>query len=137
MIYDVPNQTQGLAPLLQVFDMPTALKFYRDVLSFRIVRSSGEGDDVDWVLLKLNSIELMLNTAYEKPNRPPQPDEQRSLAHADTSLYFGNPDINGLYAYLTGKGMHLKAPEITGYGWKAIYLLDPDGYLLCFHWPVE
>lgn len=131
------NQIQGLAPLLQVFDMPVALKFYRDVLNFKVVRSSGEGDDVDWVMLTLNGIELMLNTAYEKQNRPPQPDEQRSLAHTDTSLYFGHPDIDGLYTYLINKGMHLKTPQITGYGWKAIYLLDPDGYLLCFHWPVE
>ncbi|MDB5149843.1 MAG: hypothetical protein JWQ57_3863 [Mucilaginibacter sp.] len=131
------KQIKGLAPLLQVFDMPVALGFYRDVLGFEIAQASGEGDDVDWVLLKLNSIELMLNTAYEKPNRPPEPDEQRIAAHADTSLYFGHPDIDKLYSYLLSKDMHLKKPQITGYGWKAIYLLDPDGYLLCFHWPLE
>jgi glyoxylase I family protein len=133
----ITKQIEGIAPLLQVFDMPVALKFYRDVLGFEVVRSSGIGDDVDWVLLMLNSIELMLNTAYEKQNRPPEPDEQRIAAHADTSLYFGHPDIEGFYNYLLGKGMHLKAPQITAYGWKAIYLLDPDGYLLCFHWPLD
>lgn len=61
--------------MLQVFDMSVALGFYRDVLGFEIVQASGEDDDVDWVLLKLNSIELMLNTAYEKPDRPLGPDE--------------------------------------------------------------
>jgi catechol 2,3-dioxygenase-like lactoylglutathione lyase family enzyme len=131
------KQIQGVAPILQVFDMPVALGFYRDVLGFEVVQASGEGDDVDWVLLKLNSIELMLNTAYEKPDRPPEPDEQRTAAHTDTSLYLGHPDIDKLYNYLLSKGMHLKEPQITGYGWKAIYLLDPDGYLLCFHWPAE
>lgn len=55
--------------------MSVALGFYRDVLGFEIVQASGEDDDVDWVLLKLNSIELMLNTAYEKPDRPLGPDE--------------------------------------------------------------
>ncbi|GGB18574.1 VOC family protein [Mucilaginibacter rubeus] len=50
------KQIQGIAPLLQVFDMPVALGFYRDVLGFEIVQASGEGDDVDWVLLKLNGI---------------------------------------------------------------------------------
>lgn len=131
------KQMQGMAPLLQVFDMPVALKFYRNVLGFEVVQASGEGDDVDWVLLKLNSIELMLNTAYEKANRPLEADEQRMASHADTSLYFGHPDIDELYSYLLSRGMHLKKPQITGYGWKAIYLLDPDGYLLCFHWPVS
>ncbi|WP_114936700.1 VOC family protein [Mucilaginibacter endophyticus] len=117
---NITKQIQGLAPLLQVFDMPLALGFYRDVLGFEVVQASGEGDDVDWVLLKLNSIELMLNTAYEKPNRPADPDEQRIAAHTDTSLYFGHPDIDKLYRYLLDNGMHLKEPQITGYGWKAI-----------------
>ncbi|WP_208644819.1 VOC family protein [Mucilaginibacter kameinonensis] len=133
----ITKQIQGLAPLLQVFDMPVALGFYRDVLGFEVVQASGERDDVDWVLLKLNNIELMLNTAYEKPNQPSEPDERRIAAHTDTSLYFGHPDIDKLYSYLLDNGMHLKEPQITGYGWKAIYLLDPDGYLLCFHWPVN
>lgn len=42
----------GFAPLLQVFDMPTAIHFYRDILNFDVVQSSGEGDDVDWVVFR-------------------------------------------------------------------------------------
>lgn len=30
----------GIAPLLQVFDMPTSIHFYRDVLGFEIVQTS-------------------------------------------------------------------------------------------------
>ncbi len=55
---------QGLAPLLQVFDMPASLKFYRDIIGFRVIQSSGQGDDVDWVLLEHNEMNIMLNTAY-------------------------------------------------------------------------
>lgn len=37
-------------PLLQVFDMPAALRFYRDVIGFQIVNTSGgENDQYDWV----------------------------------------------------------------------------------------
>lgn len=127
---------QGMAPLLQVFDMPTSLKFYRDILCFKIVQSSGEGDDVDWVLLELNKIELMLNTAYEKEHGPAKPDQLRIAAHADTTLYFGCPDIDAAYKYLHQNGVDLKEPSITGYGWKAINFKDPDGFEICFHWPV-
>jgi glyoxylase I family protein len=121
------KQMQGIAPLLQVFDMPVALKFYRNVLGFEVVQASGEGDDVDWVLLKLNSIELMLNTAYEKQNRPPEPDEQRIAAHADTSLYCGHPDIDELHGYLFSRGMHLKnlkLPAIAGKWFICLILMD-------------
>lgn len=125
-----------MAPLLQVFDMPTSLHFYRDILGFNVVQSSGQGDDVDWVLLKLNDIELMLNTAYEKPRRPSTPDAQRKAAHGDTTLYFGCPDTDAAYAYLIARGLDIKKPEITGYGWKALSIIDPDGYHLCFHYPL-
>jgi catechol 2,3-dioxygenase-like lactoylglutathione lyase family enzyme len=31
---------EGFAPLLQVFDMPTSVAFYRDVLGFELVETS-------------------------------------------------------------------------------------------------
>jgi glyoxylase I family protein len=61
---------RGMAPLLQVFDMPASLRFYRDMLGFVVVEFSGAADDVDWVLLSFNDISLMLNTTYEKHIRP-------------------------------------------------------------------
>jgi glyoxylase I family protein len=33
----------GVAPLLQVFDMPTAIGFYRDVLGFKVWATHGQG----------------------------------------------------------------------------------------------
>jgi glyoxylase I family protein len=129
------KEIKGIDPLLQVFDMPSSLRFYRDKLGFVVADSSGVGDDVDWVMLTLNKIILMLNTEYEKQNRPANPDQNRIKAHADTSLYFGYPDIDALYRYYVARGITLKKPTITGYGWKALYVEDPDGYILCFHWP--
>ena len=128
---------EGMAPLLEVFDMPTSLHFYRDILSFEVTQRSGEGDDVDWVLLKHSRIELMLNTAYEKPYRPVAPDPQRVKAHFDTAIYFGCPDIDQAYSHLISKRLDVKPPEITGYGWKALNFFDPDGYRICFHYPVK
>ncbi len=31
---------RGLTPLLQVYDMPTSVRFYRDVLGFEVVSTS-------------------------------------------------------------------------------------------------
>jgi len=59
-------EIRGMAPLLQVFDMPTSIGFYRDVLGFEVDSTSKPtGERFDWALLKLNGVELMLNTAYE------------------------------------------------------------------------
>jgi glyoxylase I family protein len=125
----------GFAPLLQVFDMPTSLHFYRDILNFEVVQSSGEGDDVDWVLLQYDNIQLMLNTAYEKNARPGKPDANAFLAHRDTTLYFGCPDVFETYQILTSRGLQINPPFVTGYGWNALAFSDPDNYSICFHWP--
>ena len=131
-------EIRGMAPLLQVFDMPTSIAFYRDVLGFEVESTSKPGGEhFDWALLKLNGVELMLNTAYEDDARPPVPDPARIAAHDDTAIYFGCPDVDAAYAYLRARGVHAQAPKVAPYGMKQLYLHDPDGYSLCFQWPAK
>ena len=128
-------EIRGMAPLLQVFDMPTSIKFYRDMLGFEVVTTSTpRGEHFDWALLRLSGVELMLNTAYEQDARPGAPDAGRVAAHEDTCLYSGCPDVDGAYAYLRGLGAAVEEPKVAHYGMKQLYLRDPDGYSLCFQW---
>jgi glyoxylase I family protein len=127
---------RGLCPLLLVFDMPTSLRFYRDVLGFDEVEKSGQGDEVDWAWLRLGAADVMLNTAYEAGERPPTPDATRVAAHADTGLFMGCEDLEGAYTYLVAQGVRARPPKVAPYGMKQLYATDPDGYELCFQWPV-
>jgi catechol 2,3-dioxygenase-like lactoylglutathione lyase family enzyme len=130
-------EIRGLAPLLQVFDMPTSIAFYRDILGFEVVSTSNPGGDrFEWALLVLNGTELMLNTAYEEHERPPRPDPARIAFHRDTEIYFGCPDVDAAHAHIRACGVDVKEPRIAHYGMKQLYLLDPDGYSLCFQWPI-
>lgn len=134
----MPIEIRGLAPLLQVYDMPTSLKFYCEGLGFEMVSNDGKpAPDRDWVLLRLNGAELMLNTAYERGHRPSTPDPSRISAHEDTTVYFGCPDVDAAYAHLQSKGIQSEKPNVAPYGMKQLYLKDPDGYLLCFQWKAE
>ncbi len=130
---------QGMAPLLQVFDMRTSIAFYRDVLGFEVVANSPPRPEVlfHWALLRLNGVELMLNTAYDEGERPAVPDPRRVAAHDDTALYFGCPDVDAVYAYLRAKGVAKHEPKVAPYGMKQLYVTDPDGYHLCFQWAVK
>lgn len=131
-------QVRGLAPLLQVFDMPTSIKFYRDVLGFEIISTSKPGsDNFGWAFLRLNGAELMLNTAYDDDMRPPVPDPVRIAAHDDTAIYFACPDVDAAYAQLLERGIDVSEPRIAPYGMKQLYVTDPDGYNLCFQWPAK
>ena len=128
-------EIRGMAPLLQVFDMPTSIAFYRDVLGFEVESTSKPGGEhFDWALLKLNGVELMLNTAYEEDARPPGPDPGRIAAHDDTAIFFGCPDVDAAYAHLRSRAENVNEPKVAPYGMKQLYVTDPDGYELCFQW---
>ncbi len=117
--------------LLEVFDLPTSLKFYCDVLGFKLVA----GDDTWWCMLELGKSTIMLNTAYESHERPPQPDLARAHGHGDTSLYSSCPDPDSVYWHLRAKGWHVGEPNVTSYGMRQVSTKDPDGFGLVFQCP--
>lgn len=131
----MPIQIQAMAPLLQVFDLPASIAFYRGVLGFEVAQSDGPGEPRDWALLRRNGVELMLNTAYESHARPSAPDPARTAAHRDTCLYLGCPDVDAAYAHLRAVGVRAQEPVVQAYGMKQLYLADPDGYGVCLQWP--
>ena len=127
---------QGMTPLLQVFDMVSSLKFYCDVLGFEIVQTDDNTTppNYNWVWLKWNNADLMLNTAYEYERRPAAADPHRVASHRDITLYFGTPDVDAIYAHLRDKGVDVSKPTVAPYGMKQLSLRDPDGFGLCFQW---
>jgi glyoxylase I family protein len=127
----------GFATLIQVFDMPTSIAFYRDVIGFEVISDAPEDGRCDWVWLKSGESELMLNTAYEAEARPPAPDLTRFAAHSDTTLYFGCEDVDAAHAELRARGVATREPVVTDYGMKQVYLKDPDGYEICLQQPVD
>ena len=133
-------ELKGVCPLLQVYDMPTSVRFYRDKLGFEVVNTSPVlgPDKFHWALLRLGSAEIMLNTAYEFDSERPVPaDRARIAAHGDTGLFFGCPDVDAAYEDFRDKGVAVKPPKVAPYGMKQLSLSDPDGYGLCFQWKAE
>ena len=120
-----------LTPLLEVFDLPASLAFYRDVLGFAIVSSN----ETSWCMLKLGDATLMLNTAYEPDERPPEPQRERVRGHGDTSLVFSSPDPDAVHALLERSGWAVTEPTITPYGMRQVSTRDPDGFRLFFSCP--
>jgi glyoxylase I family protein len=133
----MPIEINGMTPLIQVFNMPRALGFYRDVLGFEVVSDSGNGDDASWVWLRLNGADLMLNDQYEPGHVPPSAPKERTRWHEDTCLYFSCPDPDDAYEYLRSKNIECDPPLVAWYGMKQLLLRDPDGYAICFQCRVE
>jgi catechol 2,3-dioxygenase-like lactoylglutathione lyase family enzyme len=134
----MPLSIRSLTPLLQVYDMAESVAFYRDVLGFEVVATSGQDvADAGWVMLKLNDSVLMLNTQYDPDVPRPPRDATRAKFHDDTALYFGCEDADEVYAHLQAKGWKAKPPNDAPYGMRQVYTRDPDGFNVCFQHPVK
>lgn len=122
-----------VTPLLEVFDLPASISFYRDVLGFELI----SGDESWWCMLRLGDSTLMLNTAYENHERPSAPEPRRVRGHGDTSLYFSSPDPDAVFAQLREKGWPVTEPVLTSYGMRHVSARDPDGFQLFFIAPAK
>ena len=75
---------QGATPLFMVFDVPTAVAFYRDLLGFEVVSTSRsfdqQPDHYGWAMLRRDTVTLMVNNMYENNVRPSSPDAARSIS---------------------------------------------------------
>lgn len=133
-------ELRGVMALLWVYDMSRSIRFYRDELGFEVTNTSAaEGkDSFGWAMLRGGQARFMLNTIYdpdeERPSPAPLPEAQ---SQRDAWLYFDCPDVDAAYAELKGKGVDVSAPEVTYYGMGQIFVVDPDGYRVCFQWPAE
>ena len=126
-----------MAPLIQVYDMPEAIAFYRDLLGFEIIEHSPEIDSPQgryfhWAWLRHGDTHLMFNTAYDEGERPPERDPVRQAMHEDTGFYFSCPDPDAAYVHLRDAGVGIEPPRDAAYGMRQLWLRDPDGYSLCF-----
>jgi len=130
----------SMTPLLQVFDMPRAVAFYRDMLGFEVIAHSpeieaAEGRFFHWCALRRDGAQLMLNTAYDANERPAGRDEARWSGHAHTGLFVDCPELDAFHAELVARGLAVAPPQTSGYGMRQIALTDPDGYELRFQCP--
>ena len=130
-------EVHGVTTLLEIFDMPGSIAFYRDMLGFEVVATSRPDKSFTWALLRLGGADLMLNTAYDDGQRPPRPEPARVASHADTELFFACPDPEAAYTRLVGRGVTVERPKVSEYGMKQLWLTDPDGFRLCFQWPTS
>ena len=124
----------GLTPLIGVFDMPTSLAFYRDVLGFTVVFASpevvtAEGRFSHFMWLRFGGAEIMLNTQYDSNERPMQPPEKTPK---DAVFYIGCSDVELAYKELTERGLNAERPKMAPYGLKLFSVEDPDGYSVVF-----
>ena len=138
-------EVKDVCALLSVWDMPSTVRFYRELLGFEIVSRSPtyaveNGEELfHWCMMRTNDACIMLNTEYDEGERPaerPHQDEPRF----GTWFFYGCPDMDGAYEKLKAAGVACKPPCVTQYGGKygfrTLAFRDPDGRGITLQHPV-
>ena len=120
---------QSITPVLMVEEIEPCLKFWVERLGFEKIAEVPEGQKLGFVLLKKNSIELMLQSyASVAKDVPAMADEaRRSKAH----LYVRVAKLDEVIARL--QGVPVTVPERkTFYGAREYGVREPGGHQVLF-----
>ncbi|MBB6239839.1 putative glyoxalase superfamily protein PhnB [Pedobacter sp. AK013] len=110
-----------LTPMLDSRDMQATLKFYTETLNFTCVAKL---DDLSWVALQKDSIEIMFSTPNEHRNMPKQ--------IMSGSLYIKTNEVTDLWETLKDQCEICYPLEDFEFGMREFAIYDNNGYLLQF-----
>jgi uncharacterized glyoxalase superfamily protein PhnB len=119
---------QQLWPLLKVRDVRRSLDFWYDKLGFSVARHAERDGQVFWCRVERPGAAVMHEDA---PGDAAGNTAAGPLA-AGLCFYFVCDDSDAMHEELTSRGLALAPPTVAYYGMKQLFVVDPDGYELCF-----
>jgi catechol 2,3-dioxygenase-like lactoylglutathione lyase family enzyme len=111
-----PVGVECIIPILRVSNLQTSIRFYVDVLGFKV--DWGGEEDSTFASVSRDRRAIML--------------AQGEQGHAGTWLWIGVEDIEPLFADYAAKGVKFRE-QPTNYPWAyEMKIEDPDGHVLRF-----
>jgi catechol 2,3-dioxygenase-like lactoylglutathione lyase family enzyme len=116
--------------MVYVKDVERALRFYRDLLGFKLIEDFRyEGTPV-YARLRAPGGDGTIALHQAGPGAP--------LASDGVRLYFEVRDLDEFCRKLQQKGFYItQMPRMMEWGWRHAYLNDPDGHEISLYWAGE
>ena len=126
----------SVAPFFIVDDLGATLAFYRSKLGFEVLyKGGGDGNGDDYFAI-MGRDRVMLMFKVITPEVHPQPNRSRH-EWARWDAYVSTDDPDALYTELLGRGVPVhRELANTGDGLRAFEIIDNNGYVLCFGYPL-
>lgn len=125
-----------IVPNLMVTDIERSVACYRDVMGMALMFALGPGRDMRdspagavFASLEWNGGQLMLQSAGSLAAELPMFTAD-SRPTASGTVYFRGLDPDEVHGRAAADQI-VKAPFQQWYGMREVYLLDPDGYVIC------
>lgn len=114
-------------PMLRTADMKGTIRFYTEVLGFRL-HSSWPKDEPCWCDLARDAVSIMFYTG--------DPHDLGPLALTGR-LYIRTEDVMGIYESVRSRVEIVEGPDVHFYGMREIAIRDNNGYALVFAQPTD
>ena len=115
-----------VVPMINVPHVARTVAWYEE-LGFTVERWNGEGDEMDWALLRLGATELMFNEGGL-----PSAAERREV-----DLYVHTDDLAADWERLKGRVEVIEEPHDTFYGMREFIARDVNRFWLTFGQPID
>jgi catechol 2,3-dioxygenase-like lactoylglutathione lyase family enzyme len=111
--------------MIYTADYPSALRFYRDLLGFRLL------DEYPGAYSRLQSPTARTTIALHVLD----PGQRIDPRLEGVRLYFEVRDLDSFCSDLASRGVLFdQMPKDMPWGWRHAYLKDPDGHELSLYW---
>jgi len=116
--------------MIYAADVRRALRFYRDLLGFKLVDEFRHEDIPVYARLRAPGGDGTIALHLAGPGTP--------LASDGVRLYFEIREVDDFCRKLQAKGFYItQMPRMMPWGWRHAYLNDPDGHEISIYWAGE
>jgi catechol 2,3-dioxygenase-like lactoylglutathione lyase family enzyme len=129
-------EISGIAPFFIVRNVPTALRFYHDLLGFDIMFQGPSEDDIFFGIVKRDAAMIMMKDIGVDPVPNYTRDIKKGIARWDAYLYVPDPDA--LATEFSSRNVLFFQPlQNNDDGLRGFEIKDADGYILFFGRPQD
>ena len=118
---------KDLIPMLMCEDTQESIRFYTEVLGFKVTDRMDDVGKSGWASLNHGPIQLMLAS----PNYIPKP-QKVDGRYSQAMFYFYPENVEQLHADVRAKGYETTDLVVRFYGMKEFEMLDPSGHVVVF-----
>lgn len=116
-----------LVPMLMCADVQASVRFYRDVLGFKVVDRMDDVGATGFASLRNGAAQIMLASPTYIPRAPGVEGRYTQAAY-----YFYVEDADALRESVIGAGWSATACVDRFYGLREFEVVDPEGHVLLF-----
>jgi len=108
-------------------DVPRAMRFYHDILGFRLIEAFPPGGSPVYARLRSPAGQTSIALHQAEPGR--------QVSAEGVRLYFEVKELDAVCEKLKADGVEItQMPKLMPWGWRHAYLDDPDGHEVSLYW---